>query len=114
MRHDLRVWKEGLKKKNKRRLRIEKYKKYIKSFKWKKRKEAYFEKCMAICFTCSNTEDIQLHHLHYKTVGYESDSDLIPLCSSCHIEFHTLYGTKEDMRKEFKMFVKEKRNIDFK
>lgn len=38
-----------------------------------------------VCAKCGKqTSNIQLHHLTYKRLGREKDSDLLPLCDSCH------------------------------
>lgn len=38
-----------------------------------------------VCVICAS-EEYQLHHLHYRNVGYEDLDDLMPLCEDHHYE----------------------------
>jgi 5-methylcytosine-specific restriction endonuclease McrA len=40
------------------------------------------------CERCGEKADLDLHHLHYRTVGEETTDDLMALCRPCHNEAH--------------------------
>lgn len=57
------------------------------------RSKGHCERCM----TCWHRGDdkcpgwctrLELHHLHYQTVGHESPDDLEAICRTCHNEAH--------------------------
>lgn len=64
------------------------YEAYLQSNEWKERRNEYFSKNGCRCSICSSSTKIQLHHLNYKRLGYEKDSDLISLCAYCHGLLH--------------------------
>jgi Leucine-rich repeat (LRR) protein len=70
--------------------RIEK-EKYLNSSKWKLIKNAVINRDNA-CVSCSRTEDLNVHHLHYLRLGRENLNDLVALCSTCHSELHAKLG----------------------
>jgi 5-methylcytosine-specific restriction endonuclease McrA len=80
---------------------------YIGSKEWKKRRERFFRKNGRVCAACESTEQIQLHHLDYSTLGRERDIDLVPLCKICHREYHEQYGKKRLRNNTFE-FIEEK------
>ena len=85
------------------------YKVYIKSKWWEKRKNQYFKIYGRKCQICGSSSYIQVHHIVYKDLGFEEDADLAGLCQSHHEQFHSIYGVKKDMTKDFtEFFVDEK------
>jgi len=42
------------------------------------------------CSRCSETENLQVHHLNYNSLGNESLGDLEVLCNKCHQEVHKI------------------------
>ena len=46
----------------------------------------YCEKCGKL------NKHLDLHHLHYRTLGFESANDVVLLCRSCHTRQHNHYG----------------------
>ena len=36
------------------------------------------------CVICGGADCLQIHHTTYENLGYESDTDVITLCASCH------------------------------
>lgn len=64
------------------------YDEYICSREWSRRKEEYFRKKPRECKICGSGKNIQLHHVNYERLGYEDDSDLVPLCHDCHFLLH--------------------------
>ena len=65
------------------------YRKYLQSDHWKRTRE---RKLKSIHFHCERCGDFrrkfQIHHKHYRTLGRESDDDLIALCGACHKKEH--------------------------
>lgn len=64
------------------------YERYIKSDAWYKRRAQYFSLYDECCAVCSERRHIHLHHMTYKRLGCEKDTDLVPLCSIHHDEYH--------------------------
>lgn len=89
------------------------YELYLKSDEWKQRRQEYFSKNGSRCSICGSQHTIQLHHLNYKRLGYERDSDLICLCSECHKLLH-LYKDQyiERIGDLARMWFYPTRNID--
>lgn len=67
-----------------------KHSKYLRSKKWKKRRDKYRRTKMYLrgCAGCKVKENLNVHHRHYETVGKERDIDLLPLCNKCHDKVH--------------------------
>lgn len=72
-----------------------KYKDYLKTLWWEKRKEAYYELNPRRCYACKRKSMIDLHHCDYSRLLREKDSDLIPLCRKCHEAVHKLEKENE-------------------
>lgn len=54
---------------------------------WQQKREFLIWACHGRCERCGinpNTRELQLHHLHYDTLWYESHKDLQLLCPPCH------------------------------
>lgn len=69
------------------------YAKYLASHKWIVRREAFKRVYRGLfgeyCYTCTNEASV-VHHITYKRVTNEKDSDLMYLCADCHHELHTV------------------------
>lgn len=89
------------------------YELYLKSQEWEERRSEYFSEHGKRCSICGSNQTIQLHHLNYKRLGYEKDSDLICLCSECHKLLH-LYKDQyiERIGDLARMWFYPTRNID--
>lgn len=66
------------------------YQMYLKSGKWRKKREEVFRKYGKECVLCGSQEHIIVHHRRYTHIGSEPMEDLIPLCGSCHNSYHKL------------------------
>ena len=70
---------------------------YLRSEHWldiKKRLNAKWQACRL----CGSTKFLNIHHITYRRLGFEFDSDLIVLCEECHIErVHKGLVTKEEL-----------------
>lgn len=68
------------------------YEEYIRSPEWEQRKVRYYSSHEKRCAACGSTERIHLHHHTYERLRHELDSDLIPLCSTCHRLVHRFHS----------------------
>ena len=73
---------------NERRRWRKKYRAYLLSPEWKKRRERRLKRCNGICEYCKSAAAIQVHHLTYKRVFKEWISDLRGICLNCHKALH--------------------------
>ena len=48
------------------------------------------------CEICRADVFLELHHLHYRSFGYEVPSDVMRLCRRCHAERHRICGYPQD------------------
>jgi hypothetical protein len=65
----------------------ERYEAYLQTPAWKSRREEKLYKAGYKCEKCGRQGKyarLEVHHLHYKTLGHESLYDLQVLCKSCH------------------------------
>lgn len=90
------------------------YKAYLKSDKWKKKREQVFSHYGKRCYACRKPARIlHVHHLTYERLGRELMSDLLPLCVPCHKEVTRLYrqpgGRQRGNRRVTMEFVKAMR-----
>ena len=66
------------------------YKSYLKSQHWDLIRSRVIQN-HPYCEMCKKSKKpLQVHHLSYKRIGYEKDSDLIPLCAECHAAVHKM------------------------
>ena len=65
---------------------------YLKSEHWKKLKlKTLRRKRYKNCSKCNSTENINLHHKHYRFLMHIHElHSIVPLCNSCHNKIHIL------------------------
>jgi 5-methylcytosine-specific restriction endonuclease McrA len=63
------------------------YREYLKSDDWKKKRA---KKNPQRCGVCASTENLDVHHIHYRNLLDVEMSDLRVLCRTCHSVFHEL------------------------
>lgn len=81
------------------------YKNYLKSQHWSLMRSRIIQS-HPYCEICKSSEKpLQVHHLSYKRLGKEKNSDLTPLCDECHAAVHKM--EKADVAKLFGLKVKE-------
>lgn len=90
-----------------------KYKDYIKSKSWRKRKNEYYKKHKKECIVCKSKWRVGLHHISYKNLGREEDEDLVPLCWGCHADYHEKYGVKADNQETNEYIIENQEIIEF-
>ena len=85
---------------------------YIKSPRWKKKREEVFAFYGKRCFACRRRAKVlHVHHVTYARLGRESMSDLMPLCVPCHREVTKIYrrNRRRGLRRVTMEFVRMKR-----
>lgn len=63
------------------------YKAYIHSKAWQTKRRMMFA-LYDCCALCGSKENLQVHHLHYDTLGKETAKDLAVVCLTCHEDLH--------------------------
>jgi len=61
---------------------------YIISDAWKEKRAKFLEFYKYKCFKCGSKKFLNIHHLHYGTLGNETADDVILLCNWCHKKSH--------------------------
>ena len=64
-----------------------KYTDYINSLAWKTARCKFISNAEYTCQRCGADDDdlvLEVHHLHYRTLGNERDEDVMVLCQECH------------------------------
>ena len=64
------------------------YSDYLETRHWKTVRESALIEAEFMCQKCRSQDGLHVHHLTYERIGEEIDSDLMVLCSRCHIEEH--------------------------
>lgn len=78
------------------------YRDYLKSPQWAKKRQKAFRYHGRKCNICGRTENLQVDHLHYRTLFREAMTDLQILCRGCHENKHEdEKGCADPMTKEF-------------
>ena len=68
--------------------RKKEYAKYLRSADWKARRDKFYDHYEHKCAVCGDTEQLNIHHLHYDHIGCEESNDVICLCKTCHYNAH--------------------------
>lgn len=92
------------------------YIKYLRSDKWKRKREMVFNYYGKRCYACRTYKGpIQVHHMSYKNFGNERLSDLLPLCLDCHRKVTWLHkrNGRRNLRKVTLQYVAEMRKRRF-
>ena len=66
------------------------YRSYLNSKDWHDKRNRMLCYSDYKCSKCGNTENIQVHHLNYNTIGDESFNDLQVVCVGCHKKIHKI------------------------
>jgi hypothetical protein len=63
------------------------YIKHITSKRWKRWSASWLKRNGRWCRACDTTRSIQVHHLHYRHLGWERERDVTALCAyPCHAD----------------------------
>ena len=66
------------------------YYSYLNTKEWHDKRNKMLNYADYKCSRCSKTENLQVHHLNYNTVGFESFNDLQVVCNGCHKKIHNI------------------------
>lgn len=90
---------------------VETYKDYLNTKHWLNKKESFKKTVINECMLCKSKDHLHVHHLTYKNIGNESNSELSLLCRECHYQSHEL---GRDKLNEIYIMRKNQRKIDIK
>lgn len=83
----------------------EKYVEYLKSEKWRLKRQQVLQKHQW-CEKCLSARMLQVHHLHYRSIFNEDiDKDLIVLCMHCHEKLHKDFNTRPNKCQTLEVFT---------
>jgi hypothetical protein len=71
------------------------YRSYLQSNSWRIKRRRILDLAGNRCEKCGANEKLQVHHLTYKRLGAELDTDLVALCPGCHYKAHFTKGGKK-------------------
>lgn len=63
----------------------DKYHIYLRSERWRNKREIVLKKCNYICQSCFDNDATEVHHLTYDYLGFDPIFILTPLCFECHM-----------------------------
>jgi hypothetical protein len=66
------------------------YHNYLQTSEWYDKRNQVLRFSNHKCNRCKETENLQVHHLNYNSIGDESLNDLEVVCRSCHKKIHKL------------------------
>lgn len=96
------------------------YEEYIKSAEWKTKREERLKIDGYKCVICKSETNLQVHHLHYETLGNEDPlHDLVTVCNSqCHRYFDTIeryqrYQKRQRKAEIISQTVQERKDIQY-
>lgn len=72
----------------KRSLKKRRYKRYLKSPQWKRKRFSVLRRDNFKCVKCGSHKNLQVHHLTYNHIFNEPLCDLVTLCKKCHRQEH--------------------------
>lgn len=95
------------------------YKSYLKSKEWFSVRESLFLIRGKRCERCLSTENIQVHHIHYRNIFREKLEDLMVVCKDCHRKIHGLNSSghkpnpkNKKKQKKKKLTLRERRKAN--
>jgi len=59
---------------------------------WHQLKQKRTKIASGICERCGSAENLELHHIHYLSLGSEDIDDVRLVCRDCHQAIHDKYG----------------------
>lgn len=64
----------------------------MKSRVWRSLRSKVLRRDSYLCQSCSNDQELEVHHISYKNFGNESLSELVTVCRTCHQSIHDQLG----------------------
>lgn len=65
---------------------------YLNSPEWQTKRQAVLYRDNYCCRVCKSNVNLQVHHIHYTSLGNEPLEDLVTLCEKCHQRLHDKLG----------------------
>jgi 5-methylcytosine-specific restriction endonuclease McrA len=59
---------------------------YIHSDRWREFRRKAIRNALGRCERCGSGVNLQVHHLHYRSLGRERFADVAVVCAPCHLE----------------------------
>jgi len=92
------------------------YRAYLQSKEWSQIKLDLYQLRGKKCERCGSTNNLQVHHKHYRNIFKEEPDDLEILCNSCHRNEHGLNKKSKRVKlsprfKDLKVKVKKKKKF---
>ena len=56
----------------------------LRSPRWRALRAHVIEQQDGLCEDCGEMAELELHHLHYGSLGAETQNDVVALCRDCH------------------------------
>ena len=82
--------------------------KYLSSKHWKIIKNKIYDKYSGECQKCHSIisrEKADIHHITYKRLGNEKESDLILYCKNCHTNVHNQKKRAKETNKNIQIYI---------
>lgn len=76
---------------------------YLQSTEWQLLRNIILDRAGHKCEQCGSTKNLNIHHIHYKTLFREASSDVVCVCGECHTAIHNKYGYPKTV-KEYNNF----------
>lgn len=76
---------------------------YLQSPEWSTKRKEALKLANYECQMCHSNEPLHVHHISYKNLFREPQSDLTALCQACHTVVHSHYGYPNSI-KEYESF----------
>ncbi len=92
-------------KKRKNKHRMPKYRSYIKSKRWHRKREEKLKSVGWKCENCGERHDLHVHHLSYRHLGDEKLDELQVLCEGCHCNEHEDEGFVDPITSRYLEFM---------
>lgn len=70
------------------------YDAYLKSSGWRAIRRAVLARDGGQCTECRSAERLHVHHMHYRTLGFETGEELLTLCERCHDALHARWKSR--------------------
>lgn len=76
---------------------------YLNSPEWKTKRQHALKLAHYSCQMCGTPRNLHVHHVSYKNLFQETDSDLVVVCNNCHSHLHAVHGFPQTL-KEYEIF----------
>lgn len=76
---------------------------YLNSPEWKTKRQHALKLAHYSCQMCGTPRNLHVHHVSYKNLFQETDSDLVVVCNNCHSHLHAVHGFPQTL-KEYETF----------